>query len=104
LRDPKVGKLAAIINHFQPISFEFSLNLQVFDDELKPVSPHGLGRPHFTMCFSVVAGLTQFAVQQGNEDLIEFIFDEQQGVDADVGLFFSELKKPQSIQPKKITL
>jgi hypothetical protein len=102
LRNAKVSKLAAIISHFQPISFEFSLNRQVFEDELKPVSPYGLGRPHFTMCFSVVAGLAQFAVQQGMTDPIEFIFDEQQGVDADVGLFFSELKKNLPIQAQRL--
>ena len=102
LRKAKVSKLAAIISHFHPISFEFSLNRQVFEDELKPVSPYGLGRPHFTMCFSVVAGLAQFAVQQGMTDPIEFIFDEQQGVDADVGLFFSELKKNLPIQAQRL--
>ena len=86
LRDAKVGKLAAIINHFQPVSFEFSLNRQVFEDELKPGFPYGLGRPHFTMCFSVVAGLAQFAAQQGMTDPTQFILDEQQGVDDDVEL------------------
>ncbi len=102
LRDAKVGKLAAIINYFQPSSFEFSLNRQVFEDELKPVSPYGLGRPHFTMCFSVVAGLAQFAAQQGMTEPTEFIFDEQQGVDADVELFFSELKKNLPIETQRL--
>jgi hypothetical protein len=102
LRNAKVSKLAAIVEHFRPVSFEFSLSCQVFEEELKPVSPYGLGRPHFTMCFSVVAGLAQFASQQGMTDPIEFIFDEQQGVDADVELFFSELKKNLPIEAQRL--
>lgn len=102
LRNAKVSKLAAIIDHFQPISFEFSLNRQVFEDELKPASPYGLARPHFTMCFAVVAGLAQFAAQQGMTTPIGFIFDEQQGVDADIGLFFSELRKNLPIEAQRL--
>lgn len=48
------------------------------------------------------AGLAQFAVQQGMTTPIEFIFDEQQGVDADIGLFFSELKKNLSIDAQRL--
>ncbi|MET3905886.1 hypothetical protein ABID59_000207 [Bradyrhizobium sp. S3.3.6] len=102
LRNAKVNKLAAIIDHFRPISFEFSLNRQVFEDELKPASPYGLGRPHFTLCFAVVAGLAQFAAQQGMNTPIEFIFDEQQGVDADIGLFFSALRKDLPIEAQRL--
>ena len=54
------------------------------------------------MCFSVVARLAQFAVQQGMTTPIEFIFDDQQGVDADVGLFFSELKKNLPIEAQRL--
>ncbi|UZE48755.1 hypothetical protein ONR75_29050 [Rhodopseudomonas sp. P2A-2r] len=86
-RDVKVGNLAAIISHFQPLSFFFSVNRQIFEDELKPVSPYGFGRPHFQMCFSVVAGIAQYAAQEGISTPIEFIFDEQQGVDDDIALF-----------------
>jgi hypothetical protein len=91
-RNAKIGKLAEIISHYQPLSFEFSINRQVFEDELKLVAPWGLGRPHFQMCFAVVAGMANWAAQQGIYTPIEFIFDEQQGVDADIALFFSHLK------------
>jgi hypothetical protein len=99
-RNAKVGNLAAIIGHHQPFSFEFSINRQIFEDELKPVSPLGFGRPHFQMCFSVVAGIARYAAQEGISTPIEFIFDEQSGVDADITMFFSDMKKnlPQDAQ------
>jgi hypothetical protein len=92
-RSAKVANLAAIIGRYQPLSFEFSLNRQVFEDELKPASPYGFGRPHFQLCWSVVAGIAQYASQEGITTPIEFIFDEQEGVDSDIALFFAHLKK-----------
>ena len=102
IRDVKVGNFAAIISHYQPFSFEFSVNRQIFEDELKPVSPYGLGRPHFTMCFAVVAGITRYLAQQGISTSIEFIFDEQQGVDADIAMFFSEMKKSLPVEAQNL--
>jgi hypothetical protein len=102
LRDAKAAGLAAIINHYQPFSFEFSLNRQLFEDELKPVSPYGLGRPHLHLSFCVVSGLARYAAQEGITTPIEFIFDEQSGVDTDVAMFFSELKKALPIEAQKL--
>jgi hypothetical protein len=101
-RNAKIGNLAAIISHYQPFSFEFSINRKVFEDELKPVSPYGLGRPHFQMCFAVVAGIARYAAQERINVPIEFIFDEQEGVDADIALFFSHLKKGLSIEAQNL--
>jgi hypothetical protein len=92
-RDAKIGILAAILDHYRPFSFEFSINRKIFEDELKPQSPYGLGRPHFQMCFAVVAGIARYAAREGVNTPIEFIFDEQEGVDADIALFFPQLKK-----------
>lgn len=78
-RNAKLANLAAIIQHYQPMSFEFSLNRQIYEDELKPISPFGLGRPHFQMCFAVVSGITRYSAQEGITWPIQFIFDEQQG-------------------------
>lgn len=93
LRDAKIALLASIIAKYQPFSFHFSINRQIFEDELKPVSPYGLRQPHFTMCFAVVAGVARYAAQEGITTPIEFIFDEQDGVDTDIALFFSSMKR-----------
>lgn len=100
MRDAKLAKLAAIIAHYQPISYEFSVNGRLFEDELKPVSPYGLGRLHFTMCFAVVSGVARFTAESPVRAPIQFVFDEQQGVDADVQMFFTEMMKalPDDIQ------
>lgn len=92
-RDAKIAKLAEIIRVFRPISFHFSLNRKLFEEVLKPVSPRGLSQPHFVVCFHVVAGLAQYAARCGINRQIEFIFDEQDGVSADIQLFFSHLKR-----------
>src|SRR5207245_632978 len=81
------------IRHFSPLSFQFSVGRDVYFRELKPVSPRGLGSPHFVGCFHVVSGLAGYAASQGVTTPIEFIFDEQEGVDDDINLFFSHMKK-----------
>jgi hypothetical protein len=92
-RDEKLRGLARVIRHFAPISFQFSIGRKVYENDLTPVSPRGLGVPHFVGCFGVVSGLARYVASQGIKVPIEFIFDEQQGVDADINLFFSHMKK-----------
>lgn len=93
LRDAKVARLAAIISHYKPISYEVSANGQLFENELKPVSPYGFGRLHFTMCFTVVSTVSRYVAESPVRAPIRFVFDEQQGVDVDVEMFFSEMIK-----------
>lgn len=93
MRNAKLAKLAAIIAHYQPVSYEFSTNGKLFENELKPVSPYGFGRLHFTMCFAVVSGVSRFTAESPVRAPIQFIFDEQQGVDTDVEMFFAEMLK-----------
>lgn len=101
-RNAKVQLLASVIKHYRPLSFEFSINRQIFEDELKPVSPYGLGAPHFAMCFAVVAGIANYAAQEGITTPIEFIFDEQQGVDADIDEFFSYMKEKLPLESRRL--
>jgi hypothetical protein len=101
-RNAKVSMLAKIISHYHPLSFQFSINRQIFEDELKPVAPYGFGRPHFQMCFAVVAGIAQYTAQEGITTHFEFIFDEQEGVDADIKLFFSHMKKHLPAEAQKL--
>ncbi|HXJ02216.1 MAG TPA: hypothetical protein VNH44_13420 [Micropepsaceae bacterium] len=101
-RDAKVDLLSEIIRHYEPFSFEFSVNRQIFEDELKPVSPYGFGRPHFQMCVAVVSGIARYVAQQGINTPIEFIFDEQEGVDDDVRLLFSHLKQSLPIEAQNL--
>ncbi len=101
-RNAKRANLAAIIEHYQPCSFEFSVNRQIFEDELKPVSPYGLGHPHFTMCWAVISGIARYAAQEQLSVPIHFIFDQQKGVDTDIWLFFSELKRSLPIEAQNL--
>lgn len=101
-RDAKVIKLAQIIGAFKPFSFHFSLNRKLFEEELKPVSPYGLGQPHLTACFAVVAGVTRTAAERGITTPIEFIFDQQDGIDESVRLLFSQMMKSLPPQARKL--
>lgn len=100
MRDAKVHNFADIIAYHQPFSYQFSINRKLFEDELKPVSPYGLGRPHFTVCQAVISGLARYVSEKGITEPIEFIFDQQEGVDDDISLFLGELMKslPQEAQ------
>jgi hypothetical protein len=54
------------------------------------------------MCFSVIAGIARYAAQEGISTPIEFIFDEQEGVDADIALFFSDMKQSLPIEAQNL--
>lgn len=92
-RDEKLRGLARVIRHFRPVSFEFSINREKFYSVVKPVSPRGLGNPHFTCCLGVVSAVTRYADSQKIKLPIDFIFDQQDGVAEDIGLLFEEIKK-----------
>lgn len=97
-RDGKLRDLSRVIRHFEPLSFEFSINREKFYRDLKPVSPRGMQSPHFTLCFFVVAGLANFAASQNGNIPIDFIFDAQDGVSGDVVMFFEDMIR---VLPKK---
>jgi hypothetical protein len=93
MRDAKIANLAEIIWAFKPFSFHFSLNRKLFEEALKPVSPYGFGRPHYQACFVVMSGVARSAAAAGITTPIEFIFDQQDGVDDDVRFFFTDMIK-----------
>ncbi len=91
-RDLKLLKLLRVIKHFEPLSFQFTVNRDEYFRVLKPVSPRGLGNPHFTCCFSVISGVARYVAEAEANAQIDFIFDEQDGVSADMALLFHEMK------------
>lgn len=91
-RDEKLRGLARVIRHFEPMSFEMSLNREYFDRVLKPVSPRGLASAHFACCGATIVSVARFAAKAKMKGQIEFIFDEQDGVSSDMDLFFEQIK------------
>ncbi|MER8844418.1 DUF3800 domain-containing protein [Mesorhizobium australicum] len=92
-RDLKLKGLQRVINHFRPLSFQFTVNRGEHFRVLTPVSPRGLGSPHFICCFSVISGVARYVAGTKANTQIEFIFDEQEGVSADMALLFHEMKR-----------
>jgi hypothetical protein len=99
-KNEKLRGLARVIRHFEPLSFEMSLNRDHFYEVLKPVSPRGLANPHFSCCGATVATVAKFAAAAKLQGQIEFIFDEQDGVDENIDLFFDQIKPwlPRKVQ------
>ena len=87
----KLKGFARVIRHFQPISFEFSASRKAFSDLLAPHSPRNLSDPYFACNFGIVSMLSRYYANAGSKIPIEFIFDQQDGVDASVDLFFEEM-------------
>lgn len=92
-RDQKLKGLARVINHFEPLSFQFTINRGEHFRVLTPVSPRGLGSPHFTCCFSVISGVARYVAETKAKTRIEYIFDEQDGVSSDMPLLFHQMKR-----------
>jgi hypothetical protein len=92
-RDLKLAGLVRVIRHFRPISFEFSVSREKYFSLVKPVSPHVTGNPHFICCFGIVSTLSRYLENSKINIPIDFIFDKQQGVSADILLFFDYMKK-----------
>lgn len=92
-KDRKLRSLVRVIHHFAPTSFEFSVSRKAYWDDVKPVAPRGIQAPHFVLTYHVMAGLSQYAASVRNRIPIDFIFDDQEGVQDDIELFFSYMKR-----------
>jgi hypothetical protein len=101
-RDEKLRGLARVIRHFQPASFEVSVSMADYQALVNPTSPYVLGNPYFTCCFGMVSTVVQYAVKSGITIPIDFIFDQQQGVDGDIALFFSHMAQNLSPATRKL--
>lgn len=99
-RDEKLRGLARVINHFNPMSFQVSIDRRHFYDVLAPISPRGLANPYFSCCSAVMATLANFASQAKAKGKIEFIFDQQDGVSADIHMMFESMREtvPRSVR------
>jgi uncharacterized protein DUF3800 len=99
-RDEKLRGLARVIKHFNPMSFQVSIDRRHFYRVLEPVSPRGLANPYFPVCSAVIATLANFASTAGAKGKIEFIFDQQDGVSDDIDMLFSSMNEvvPRSVR------
>lgn len=92
-KDEKLGGLARVARHFKPLSFEVSVSRADYYRFVKPAAPRGLGNPHFVCCFGVMAAVSRYVATDRNRASIDFMFDEQSGVSADLAVFFDDMKR-----------
>lgn len=91
-RDAKLRGFARVARHFKPLSFHVSISRVESSNVLKPTAPRGLANPHFLCCFAIAAMLSRYVASQNAAVPVEFVFDQQNGVEDDMGLFFDYMK------------
>jgi len=91
-RDEKLEAMAAVIAYFDPVSFSISISRARFASLVAPLSPRGIN-PHFTCTFGFVSMVARYLAEQNVGTPVDFIFDEQDGVSADIALFFEYMKR-----------
>jgi hypothetical protein len=89
-RDLKLKRFAAIIRQSGLVSFHCSLDRERFN-ALIPLTPRGFN-PYFCCCVATFSTVAKFMARNGGLP-IEFIFDRQDGVSADIPFFFDEIRK-----------
>ena len=93
-RDKKIDQLANVIEKFNLLSFEFSVDSQRYYEKANGKAPRGLAVPNFIATFHTIAGIARHITEDiGFSGPIDFIFDEQCGVSDDIDLFFLQMKK-----------
>jgi hypothetical protein len=101
-RDEKMRGLMRVVRHFKPFSFHVSISRKQNSDVFTPTAPRGLASPHFLCCFGIVSSLSQHIADQNIKTPIEFIFDQQTGVEDDIDLFFDYMKKSLPRKARKL--
>ena len=91
-RDEKLRGPARVIRHFRPTSFEFSVSTKDYSEVVQPSAPRGLN-PRFVRTFGTVALTVRYLPSQKVKTKVDFIFDEQDGVSADIVLLFERMVK-----------
>src|SRR6202034_3096979 len=69
----------------------FSIDREAYNQLVRPSSPYFLRGPHFMACVGTISSLARFAAEQGIKTPIEFIFDQHDGTDGNVDLFFEAI-------------
>lgn len=91
-RDKKLQKLAAVVTTLSPFPYYVSVSKVAFARLFQPHAPYGLAKPHFTCVFTVAAAIVRHLESEGIMDAkVEFIFDRQDEVSADIGLLFDDM-------------
>lgn len=96
-RDEKLRGLKRVARHFGPLTFHTSIS-RAHSQTLKPVTPRGFANPHFLCSINIVTMVTRHVDKVAAEDgklavPIEFIFDQQNGVESDIDQFFDLFMK-----------
>lgn len=92
VRDQKLEDLAKVLDRFRPTrTFDISISRAEYERYVSPASPRGLSTPYFAITFGAVSAVARHLASEGVITPVRFVFDEQNGVDTDVALFFDHM-------------
>lgn len=88
-RDEKLQVLAEVLSRFRPLwTYDISVSRAEYESHVSPVSARAFATPHFAITFGAVSAVARHLASEGTITPVKFVFDEQEGVDTDVALFF----------------
>lgn len=92
-RDLKLAKLARVIRRYKSDTFQYTIDRSEYLDKVKPAAPRNLGSAHYVCTFGIVAMITRYLEERNFTGKVDFIFDQQSGVSADIPLFFEYMTR-----------
>lgn len=102
-RDQKLQTLTEVLNRFRPPwTFDISISRAEYETHVSPASPRGLSTPYFAITFGAVSTVARYLASEGAVAPVRFVFDEQNGVDKDVALFFDFMVENLDVVSRKL--
>lgn len=103
-RDKKIQRLAHVIRQFKPASISCAVKGVEFDTIIKPVAPYGLGMPYFFCFQGLMISLANLQLENNNavKVPIDFIFDEQKGLDEFAKYFYKLIREAQAAPLRRL--
>ncbi|MET3896976.1 hypothetical protein ABIB57_000913 [Devosia sp. UYZn731] len=88
-RDQKLETLANVLHRSRPRwTFDISISRAEYERVVSPTTPRGLSTPYFAATFGATSMVARYLASEGISTPVRFVFDEQDGVSADIALFF----------------
>lgn len=109
MRDRKILRLARVISESRPWSVYCSVSRYDYNRIVEPVAPFPLKQPYFSCFWGIIRTAADYHLQLDQESSVratippvDYVFDEQGGLDADAALWYQWLKASQ--EPKVAAL
>jgi hypothetical protein len=91
-RDRKIKHLATVLASFRPWTLSAYISKKEHEAILKPVSPHLIRHPYFSLFYTVVLKLAHWHHDMGITAPVNYVFDEQGVLGEDAVIWYQHIK------------